>query len=56
MPDEANLTMKPNSLLELDPGDASSVLLLVENLEESDDVNAVYHNLEITDEMMAEFA
>ncbi len=29
---------------------------LVENLEESDDVNQVYHNLDITDEMMAEFA
>ncbi len=55
-PDEAQLTMKPNSLMELDPSDAASVLQLIENLEESDDVSQVYHNLDITDEMMAEFA
>ena len=54
--DEARLTMQPNSELELDADQAISVLNLVEGLEELDDVNNVYHNLELTDEMVAQFA
>ena len=29
---------------------------MIEALEELDDVNKVYHNLELTDEMVAQFA
>lgn len=55
-PDESSLIMKPNSTLSLTPEEASSVLNLVEALEDLDDVNDVYHNLELTDELVAQFA
>lgn len=54
--DEAQLTMLPNQPIDLDLADAASVLNLIATLEELDDVNQVYHNLELTDEMVAEFA
>ncbi|MCB0157783.1 MAG: YebC/PmpR family DNA-binding transcriptional regulator, partial [Caldilineaceae bacterium] len=55
-PDEAQLTMKPNTTLDLDAEEATSVLNLIEALEELDDVSQVYHNLELTDELVAQFA
>lgn len=55
-PDESELVMEANTPLSLDPEAGLSVLTLVENLEELDDVNKVYHNLELTDEMMAQVA
>ena len=33
-----------------------AVLTLIENLEELDDTNKVYHNLELTDELMSQMA
>jgi YebC/PmpR family DNA-binding regulatory protein len=49
-PDEARLRMLPNTTLEL-PGDqALQLMRLVEHLEELDDVQEVYSNLEVTDE------
>ena len=54
--DEMQLIMHPNMTLEL-PGDqAAPVLELVDTLEELDDVSTVYHNLELTDALMAELA
>jgi transcriptional/translational regulatory protein YebC/TACO1 len=53
---QAELIMKPNNTIELAPEEATSVLNLVEALEELDDVNKVYHNLELTEEMVAQFA
>lgn len=53
---DGSLLMKPNMTLELDSDAAAGVLTLVENLEELDDVNQVYHNLELTDELVAQFA
>ena len=55
-PDEGRLTMTPNMTAELGVEEATSVLKLIESLEELDDVNNVYHNLEVTDEMIAQFA
>ncbi len=55
-PASAELMMKPNTTLELDPAEATSVLNLVDALEDLDDVNHVYHNLEITDEVVAQLA
>jgi YebC/PmpR family DNA-binding regulatory protein len=55
-PDESELTMQPNVTIELDPTAGLSVLNLVDSLEELDDVTKVYHNLEITDEMIAQLA
>jgi len=40
----------------LEPEQATAVLNLIEALEELDDVNNVYHNLELTDEVVAQFA
>ena len=54
--DEAQLTMKPNMAAELGVEEATAVLNLIEALEELDDVNNVYHNLEMTDEVVAQFA
>lgn len=53
---EAELIMKPNSTLEVGSAEASAVLGLVEALEELDDVSKVYHNLELTEEMVAQYA
>jgi len=54
--DESELVMEANTPLALDTDAGLSVLTLIENLEELDDVNKVYHNLELTDEMMAQVA
>ncbi|MDQ3249326.1 MAG: YebC/PmpR family DNA-binding transcriptional regulator [Chloroflexota bacterium] len=55
-PDNAELIMKPNTTLALDPAAATDVMNLVDALEELDDVTAVSHNLELTDEFVAQFA
>ena len=53
--DESRLMLKPNTTLTLEGDQATTVLNLIESLEELDDVSAVYHNLELTDEMVAQF-
>lgn len=55
-PDQAELIMQPNTTLELTADEAQAVLGMIEALEELDDVNKVYHNLELTEEMVAQFA
>lgn len=55
-PNQSELTMQPNTTIELAPDEASSVLTLIEGLEELDDVDKVYHNLELTEAVMAQFA
>lgn len=42
-----------NNTVALDLETAKKVLAFVEKMEEDDDVNTVYHNLELTDELMA---
>lgn len=54
--DESNLMLKPNTTLALESDQGASVLNLIDSLEELDDVDSVYHNLELTDEMVAQFA
>lgn len=54
--DESRLMLKPNTTLSLEGEQATAVLNLIEALEELDDVANVYHNLELTDEMVAQFA
>lgn len=54
--DESRLMLKPNTTLALEGEQALAVLNLIEALEELDDVSDVYHNLELTDEMVAQFA
>jgi YebC/PmpR family DNA-binding regulatory protein len=55
-PDESQLYMQPNVQIELDAEAGLAVLNLVESLEDLDDVTKVHHNLEITDEMVAQLA
>jgi YebC/PmpR family DNA-binding regulatory protein len=52
-PDEASVRMVPNSLMQLSPEKALQVMRVIENLEDLDDVQEVYSNLEITDEAVA---
>ncbi len=55
-PGQSELIMQPNTTIELSPSEASAVLTLIEGLEELDDVSKVYHNLELTEAVMAQFA
>lgn len=55
-PDSAELIMQPNMTIALDAEQATDVLDLVEGLEGLDDVTKVSHNLELTDELVAQFA
>jgi len=50
-PDEALLKRVPKETKTLDVDSARKVMRLIEALEDDDDIQAVYHNLEITDEL-----
>ncbi len=51
--ESAELQRIPNNTTELPVEQGLKVLKLVDTIEEDDDVQAVYHNLEITDELAA---
>jgi len=51
--EESDLRMEPNQKLELDRDATVQVMRLIESLEELDDVQAVYSNLEFSDEAIA---
>ena len=53
---DAELTMIPSSSIKVTGGEAKSVLGLVEALEEHDDVQQVYANFDIPDEILEEAA
>ena len=53
-PESAELTMIPKNQVSLTPDKARAVLALVEALEDHDDVQNVYANFEIPDEVMKE--
>ncbi len=46
--------MKPQSMLQPDLDQAVKAIRLLEKLEDLDDVQAVYSNLDISDEVLAE--
>ena len=52
-PTESELRMEPNQKLELDAESTAAVLKLVENLEELDDVQSVFYNVEVSDDALA---
>ncbi len=52
-PDSAEVTMLPHSMVSCDAGTAAKVLRLLDALEDHDDVQNVYHNAEIPEELMA---
>ncbi len=51
--DSAEITMMPETLVPVDGGEAKQVLNLIEALDELDDVQAVYANFDIPEEVMA---
>lgn len=52
-PESANLERIPTNLESLDVESAKKVLKLIDVIEDDDDVQNVYHNLEMTEELMA---
>jgi YebC/PmpR family DNA-binding regulatory protein len=52
-PEESRLKRIPNDTKKLDVESAKKVLKFIESLEDDDDIQNVYHNLEITDELAA---
>lgn len=52
--ENAELQRIPSTTVTLEKEDAQKVLRLIEVLEEDDDIQNVFHNLELTDELMAE--
>jgi len=53
VPEEAGLRMLPNTEIELDLESTLQVMRCLDNLEELDDVQNVYHNLHISEEALA---
>ena len=53
-PESAELQRIPNTTVNLDNDTAQKILKIIELFEDNDDVQNVFHNLELTDEMMAE--
>jgi YebC/PmpR family DNA-binding regulatory protein len=53
--DSAEISMIPKSLMELDEKDTIKAMILIDALEELEDVQQVYSNLNITDEVMAKY-
>jgi YebC/PmpR family DNA-binding regulatory protein len=52
--EDAQITMQPKTLLSLDEADTLKGLRLIERLEDLDDVQEVYTNLDISDEVLAQ--
>jgi YebC/PmpR family DNA-binding regulatory protein len=53
-PENAELQRIPNNTEKLDLESAKKVMKMIDAFEEDDDVTNVYHNMEMTDELMAE--
>lgn len=53
-PDSAEVTMLPNTMVPCDAASAAKVMRLIDGLEDYDDVQKVYHNADIPDEVMAQ--
>jgi YebC/PmpR family DNA-binding regulatory protein len=53
-PEEARLKRVPNNMKSLDIDSSRKVLRFIEALEDDDDIQNVYHNLEISDELADE--
>jgi YebC/PmpR family DNA-binding regulatory protein len=53
-PESAELQRIPHEAVKLDKEDALKILKVIEIFEDDDDVQSVFHNLEMTDELMEE--
>ncbi|MDD9982213.1 MAG: YebC/PmpR family DNA-binding transcriptional regulator [Gammaproteobacteria bacterium] len=54
-PEHAEVTMRPSTSVSLDADNARQIVMLLDMLEDLDDVQQVYSNMEISDEILAEF-
>ena len=54
--EDARISMEPNSMVPLDKDSSEKVLKLLEALDDADDVQDVYTNADIPDEVMAELS
>lgn len=55
-PQEARLAWRPHNLIELDEDKASSLIKMIDSMEDLDDVQAVFTNFETSDEVMEKLA
>ena len=53
-PEQAEVTMRPSTNVSLDAENTRQIIRLIEMLEDVDDVQQVYSNVEISDEILAE--
>ena len=53
-PEQAEVTMRPSTSVALDADSARQIVRLLDMLEDLDDVQQVYANVEISDEILAE--
>ena len=53
-PEHSQITMEPDNRIELNLEDAEKFMKLIDRLEDLDDTQEVYHNAEISDEVMAQ--
>jgi len=51
-PENAELQRIPHDTKQLEQGEALKVLKMIEDFEEDDDIQNVYHNLELTDSLV----
>ena len=54
-PEQAEVTMRPSTNVSLDADNARRIIKLLDMLDDLDDVQQVYSNVEISDEILAEF-
>ncbi|AHY46577.1 TIGR01033: DNA-binding regulatory protein, YebC/PmpR family [Rubrobacter radiotolerans] len=54
--EDANLSMEPQNTVDLDASTARQTLRLIDALEENDDVQEVFANFDVSEEVMAEVA
>jgi transcriptional/translational regulatory protein YebC/TACO1 len=52
-PEESGLTWKPQNLIAVDEGQASTLLKLLDALDDNDDVQNVSSNFDISDDVIA---
>lgn len=53
-PEHSQITMEPTNRIELNLEDAEKFMQLIDRLEDLDDTQEVYHNADISDELMAQ--
>ena len=54
IPEHSQITMEPTNRIELNLEDAEKFMKLIDRLEDLDDTQDVYHNADISDELMAQ--